>query len=192
MPPQARSRASTGRRRSINATQQAEGGCSLGRSFVAGRLRRRRRGARRAPRDPQRLVAGQAWALAGGGVAAPKRLTGMGSPSREQAAEERRQGPGQGAAGPAGASAPRSLAASGTAAAVPSSLPRSEVPPITSMPPIDVSQSEQWATVCHNKLCAVDLRPATRKVKRPQSDLMMAHAFDKARALRALEPTLGP
>jgi hypothetical protein len=39
--------------------------------------------------------------------------------------------------------------------------------PITSMPPIDVSQSEQWATVCYNKLCAVDLRPATRKAKRP-------------------------
>jgi hypothetical protein len=58
------------------------------------------------------------------------------------------------------------------------------------MSPLDVSQYEQWATVCYNKLCAVDLRPATRKAKRPQSDLMMAHAFDKAPALRALEPTL--
>ncbi len=31
--------------------------------------------------------------------------------------------------------------------------------PITSMPPLDVGQSEQWATACYNKLCAVDLRP---------------------------------
>ena len=58
------------------------------------------------------------------------------------------------------------------------------------MPPLDVSQSEQWAAVCYNKLSAVDLRTATRKAKRPQSDLMMAHAFDKAPAFRALEPTL--
>ncbi len=62
--------------------------------------------------------------------------------------------------------------------------------PITSMPPLDVSQSEQWATVCYNKLCAVDLRPVTRKVKRPQSELMLAHVFDQAPALQNLEPTL--
>jgi hypothetical protein len=62
--------------------------------------------------------------------------------------------------------------------------------PITSLPPLDVGQSEQWATVCYNKLCAVDLRPVTRKAKRPQSDLMMAHVFDQAPALRTLEPTL--
>ena len=58
------------------------------------------------------------------------------------------------------------------------------------MPPLDLDQSEQWATVCYNKLCAVDLRPVTQKVKRPQSALMMAHAFDQAPALRALEPSL--
>jgi hypothetical protein len=66
------------------------------------------------------------------------------------------------------------------------------LPPITSMPPIDVSQLEQWATVGYNKLelCAVDLRPVTRKAKRTQDTVMLAHAFDPAPALRALEPTL--
>jgi hypothetical protein len=62
--------------------------------------------------------------------------------------------------------------------------------PITSMPPLDVGQSEQWATVCYNKLCAVDLRPVTRKAKRPQSELMLAHVYDQAPALQNLEPTL--
>ena len=62
--------------------------------------------------------------------------------------------------------------------------------PITSMPPLDVGQSEQWAVVCYNKLCAVDLRPVTRKAKRPQTELVMAHVYDQAPALRTLEPTL--
>ena len=62
--------------------------------------------------------------------------------------------------------------------------------PITSMPPLDVGQSEQWATVCYNKLCAVDLRPVTRKAKRPQRELMLAHVYDQAPALQNLEPTL--
>jgi hypothetical protein len=62
--------------------------------------------------------------------------------------------------------------------------------PITSMPPLDLSQSEQWAVVCYNKLCAVDLRPVTRKTKRPQTELMMAHVYDQAPALQSLEPTL--
>jgi hypothetical protein len=62
------------------------------------------------------------------------------------------------------------------------------------MPPLDVSHSEQWvctwATVCYNKLCAVDLRPVTRKAKRPQRELMLAHVYDQAPALQTLEPTL--
>jgi hypothetical protein len=62
--------------------------------------------------------------------------------------------------------------------------------PITSMPPLDVGQSEQWAVVCYNKLCAVDLRPVTRKAKRPQTELVMAHVYDQAPALQTLEPTL--
>jgi hypothetical protein len=63
--------------------------------------------------------------------------------------------------------------------------------PITSMPPLDVGQSEQWAMVCYNKLCAVDLRrPVTKKTKRPQTELMMAHVYDQAPALQNLEPTL--
>jgi hypothetical protein len=62
--------------------------------------------------------------------------------------------------------------------------------PITSMPPLDVGQSEQWAVVCYNKLCAVDLRPVTRKAKRPQTELAMAHVYDQAPALQTLEPTL--
>ena len=62
--------------------------------------------------------------------------------------------------------------------------------PITSMPPLDLDRLEQWATVCYNKLCAVDLRPVTQKTKRLQSTLMMAHAFDQAPALRTLEPSL--
>ena len=62
---------------------------------------------------------------------------------------------------------------------------------ITSMPPSRLDlQSELWATICYNELCAVDLRPVTQKAKRPQSTLMMAHAFDQAPALRALEPSL--
>ena len=62
---------------------------------------------------------------------------------------------------------------------------------ITSMPPSRLDlQSELWATICYNELCAVDLRPVTQKAKRPQSTLMMAHASDKAPALRALEPSL--
>ena len=62
--------------------------------------------------------------------------------------------------------------------------------PITSMPPLDLDQSEHWATVCYNKLCAVDLRPVTRKVTRTQNDLMLAHVFDQAPALQKLHPTL--
>ena len=62
--------------------------------------------------------------------------------------------------------------------------------PITSMPPLDIGQSEQWATVCYNKLCAVDLRPVTRKAKRPQTELVMAHVYDQAPALQNLKPTL--
>ena len=44
--------------------------------------------------------------------------------------------------------------------------------------------------VCYNKLCAVDLRPVTRKTKRPQSELMLAHVYDLTPALQNLEPTL--
>ena len=44
--------------------------------------------------------------------------------------------------------------------------------------------------VCYNKLCAVDLRPVTRKTKRPQSELMLAHVYDLTPALQKLEPTL--
>jgi len=62
--------------------------------------------------------------------------------------------------------------------------------PITSMPPLDIDQSEHWASTCYNKLCAVDLRPVTRKGKRIQSDLMLAHVFDQAPALQKLHPTL--
>jgi hypothetical protein len=64
--------------------------------------------------------------------------------------------------------------------------------PITSMPPVplDIGQSEQWAAVCYNKLCAVDLRPVTRKAKRPQTELVMAHVYDQAPALQNLKPTL--
>ena len=62
--------------------------------------------------------------------------------------------------------------------------------PITNMPPLDVGQSEQWAIVCYNKLCVVDLRPVTRKTKRPQTELMMAHVYDPDPALQNLEPTL--
>jgi hypothetical protein len=53
-----------------------------------------------------------------------------------------------------------------------------------------MGQPEQWATSCYNKLCAVDLRPVTRKTKRPQSALMLAHVYDQAPALQNLEPTL--
>ena len=62
--------------------------------------------------------------------------------------------------------------------------------PITSMPPLDPSQSEHWATVCYNKLCTVDLRPVTKKAKRPQGALMLAHAFDPSRAVQTLHPSL--
>jgi hypothetical protein len=62
--------------------------------------------------------------------------------------------------------------------------------PITSMPPLDPSQSEHWATVCYNKLCTVDLRRVTKKAKRPQGALMLAHAFDPSRALQTLHPSL--
>jgi hypothetical protein len=58
------------------------------------------------------------------------------------------------------------------------------------MPPLDLGQSEQWATICYNKLCAVDLRPVTRKTKRPQIELMMAHVLDQAPTLQNLKPTL--